>query len=94
MKLQLVPYRTAIKIKRFLAVARGGYFVNFGRIARTLEYKDPQVSMLFTFDISADKTLLLEHFQPESEQLAYYDIAFQRTKKYLESCGYRVTTDG
>ena len=70
--------------------------MKFGSIARTLEYDDPHGHLLFTFDAGSRgaKSLCLEHHAPQKPRPPQYDIAFQRTKEYLESCGYQVETFG
>jgi hypothetical protein len=71
------------------------YKVSVGRIARTLIYEDSQGTILFTFDVDADpksKSVILERKGKsliEAEQLRI-NMAFERTKEYLLSCGYQV----
>ena len=70
------------------------YTVKFGSFARTLEYHDPQEHVRFTFDIAAPKTVVLEHHPRSMPRSDRYSIAFERTKEYLESCGYQVEVYG
>ena len=72
------------------------YTVEFGHVARTVEYRDPQQALRFTFDVSpaAPKTIVLEHFSSATDRGDGYRIAFDRTKQYLESCGYQVEIYG
>jgi hypothetical protein len=72
------------------------FTVRFGKHARTLNYDDPHDHFLFTFDIGSkgNKSLCLEHHAPQAPRRPRYGIAFERTKKYLESCGYEVEIYG
>ena len=72
------------------------FTVKFGKYARTLEYDDPQERILFTFDVGSkgNKSLCLEHHAPQMPRSPRYDIAFDRAKQYLESCGYEVEIYG
>ena len=72
------------------------FTVKFGEIARTLDYDDPHGHILFTFDIGSkgNKSLCLEHHAPQTPRSPHYGIAFERTKQYLESCGYEVEIYG
>ncbi len=72
------------------------FTVRFGKYARTLDYDDPHGHILFTFDIGSkgNKSLCLEHHAPQTSRSQQYGIAFERTKKYLESCGYEVEVYG
>ena len=84
---------------RMSSESSSNFTVKFGKYARTLEYDEPQVHILFTFDVVSkdDKsvwTVCLEHHAPETPRGARYDIAFERTKQYLESRGYKVEICG
>jgi len=72
------------------------FTVKFGRIARTLEYEDSHERIIFTFDGSpkSPKWLTLEHHASKTPRGPRYGIAFERTKRYLESCGYQVEIYG
>jgi hypothetical protein len=72
------------------------FTTKFGKVARTLEYEDPQGHLVFTFDLGSggDKSLCLEHFTPQSQRVPRYRVAFERAKEYLESCGYQVEIFG
>jgi len=72
------------------------FTVKFGKYARTLEYDDHQVHILFTFDLGSkgNKSLCLEYHAPQTPRGPRYDVAFDRTKQYLESCGYEVEIYG
>jgi hypothetical protein len=71
-----------------------GFSVKFGSVARTLEYDDSHGRLLFTFDAGSGgaKSICLEHHSSREPRSPQYEIAFQRTKEYLESCGYQVET--
>ncbi|HEX3988382.1 MAG TPA: hypothetical protein VHZ30_03055 [Verrucomicrobiae bacterium] len=50
---------------------------------------------VFTIDAgSEDKSLCLEHHAVRKQVVPNYATAFERTKAYLESCGYRVESFG
>jgi hypothetical protein len=72
------------------------FTVKFGAIARTIEYDEPQGRLLFTFDLSNanPKTVVLEHHSPKTLRGPRYNIAFDRTKQFLESRGYKVEIFG
>lgn len=72
------------------------FTVRFGKCARTIDYVDQYGHILFTFDIGSKgkKSLCLEHHAPQAPRSPQYGVAFERTKKYLESCGYEVETYG
>jgi hypothetical protein len=72
------------------------FSVRFGAVGRTLDYDDSQGQILFTFDAGSrgPKSICLEHHAPKKPRPPHYEIAFQRTKQYLESCGYEVETFG
>ena len=72
------------------------FTVKFSRIPRTLEYQDAHGSIRFGFDDSGKgpKWLTLEHSAPRTSRGSRYDVAFERTKRYLESCGYQVDIYG
>jgi hypothetical protein len=70
----------------------GEYSVKFGRYARTLEYDDPHGQIIFTFDgrSKGGNSLVLEHHPPSMPRSPQYDVAFARTKEFLEAHGYDV----
>jgi hypothetical protein len=70
------------------------YTVTFGAIARTVEYHDPHEDFRFTFDITAPKSVVLEHRSSSTPRSERYTIAFERTKQCLESLGYHVEVYG
>ena len=72
------------------------FAVRFGKIARTLEYDDAHGRIVFTFDLGSqgNKSLCLEHHAPKTPRAQQYDLAFERTKQFLESHGYQVETYG
>jgi hypothetical protein len=82
-------------------VGSAGYTVKFGAAARTIDYRDDLATFTFTFDIEPSQagpnappwTLILEHHK-HSERTAAYSIAFERTKRYVESRGYCVEVYG
>lgn len=71
------------------------YKVSVGAIARTLIYEDSKGILVFTFDTDTSKpetTIILERPRTkltEFEQ-SRMDLAFERTRQYLFSCGYQV----
>ncbi len=69
-----------------------GFSIEFGDMARTLLYRDAQGAIAFTFDGSdtGPSTLVLEHSLPRLERTPRYDIAFARTKEFLEARNYNV----
>jgi calcineurin-like phosphoesterase family protein len=68
------------------------YSVKFGRTARTLEYDDTHGQVIFTFDVGSEhgKSLVLEHYPSSMARSPRYDVAFDRTKQFLEARGYDV----
>ena len=70
--------------------------VTFGAAARTLQYKDEQGELVFTFDLGSagNKSVSLEHYSPQTQRVPRYQVAFERTKQFLESCGYQVEVAG
>ena len=81
------------------------FTVKFGKVARTLDYDDPEEHILFTFDLGSKfdfknptgpgkNSLCLEHHAPSTSRSPQYALAFERTKQYLESCGYEVEIYG
>jgi hypothetical protein len=72
------------------------FTVKFGRAARTLEYEDHHLQLIFTFDLGSGggKSLCLEHWSPHNQRVPQYGLAFNRVKQYLESCGYQVEVSG
>jgi hypothetical protein len=69
--------------------------VEFGKVARTLEYSDSEGRMVFTFDLgSGEKSLCLEHYPARKQIAPRYKIAFERTKMFLESHGHQVEIYG
>jgi hypothetical protein len=72
------------------------FTVKFGKIARTLDYNDPEGHLVFTFDRGpgGDKSICLEHHAPRKQSVPRYSIAFERAKEFLESCDYQVEIHG
>ena len=74
-----------------------GYTVKFGTVARTIDYTDDVATITFTFDVEPGQsppwTLILEH-DYQAPRTATYLLAFNRTKQFLESRGYKVQVDG
>jgi hypothetical protein len=68
------------------------YTVKWGHVARTVIYQDSDGEILFTWDASdkGQKRIVLEHHAPEIPRGSKYNIAFERTKQYMESCGFNV----
>jgi hypothetical protein len=74
---------------------RAEFTVEFANTARVLEYRDAAGVFQFTFDIPPkDKALTLEHHSARKTRTRNYDVAFARTREFLESCGYQVTEAG
>lgn len=74
------------------APAPQDYTVILGAIGETVIYEDPVGPMIFTFRAGkeGDKSISLEHQGADEPLPVRYDIAFERTKQYLESLGYKV----
>jgi hypothetical protein len=84
---------------------RKDFTVKFGKYARTLEYEDAEGCIRFTFDAGSKfdfknpsgagkDSLCLEHHGSSTPRTARYVLAFERTKQFLESCGYDVEIYG
>jgi hypothetical protein len=73
-----------------------GYRVDFGKIARTILYEDSKGTLCFTFDADSStkpQTVFLErqsNAQLNPDEQLRIDLALNRTKEYLHSCGYQV----
>ena len=81
------------------------FAVKFGKYGRTVEYDDAEDHIVFTFDLGSKfdfknpngpgkNSLCLEHHAPSNPRSARYVVAFERTKQFLESCGYEVEIYG
>jgi len=71
------------------------FAVAFGKVARTLEYRDSTGCITFTFDIPKEqRCVVLEHHSVRTPRPRNYGEAFARTKQFLESHGYRVEEFG
>jgi hypothetical protein len=70
------------------------FTVKFGRIARTILYQDSEGELTFTLDSSPNgrHSITLEHHPLVARKDDRYDIAFERAKQHLESCGFQVET--
>jgi hypothetical protein len=72
------------------------FSVAFGKEARAFEYQDPEGHITFTFDIGSKfelghkNSICLEHHGPHTVRTPRYHLDFERTKRYLQSCGYDV----
>ena len=82
------------------------YKVSLGKIARTLVYDDPQGPIVFVFDASVSKdertgkwTMFLDSrpivagksFEPRtSVERDRVNVAVERSRRFLEGCGYIV----
>jgi hypothetical protein len=68
------------------------FTVEFGRIARTIIYKDSDGQILFTLDSSLNgkKWIILEHHSSDKPREPRYEFAFEHTKEYLQSSGFQV----
>ena len=82
--------------------------VEFGKIARTIIYKDTEGGLCFCFDVAPStdltkgKWIMFLGAQPLSEDgkrtpieipAERVKLAFERTKAYATSCGYHVEID-
>lgn len=71
------------------------FSVEFGKVARTIEYRDDVGPVLFTFDLDAEqRVLVLDHHPLRFVRPSNYGDAFARSKSYLQTCGYRVEENG
>ncbi len=81
------------------------FTVKFGKIAHTIDYDDAAGHILFTLDVGSKfdfknpsgpgkNSLCLEHHPADWPRSPRYAVAFERTKQYLESCGYEVEIYG
>jgi predicted enzyme related to lactoylglutathione lyase len=68
------------------------YTVILGAIGQTVIYEDAMGPMIFAFsDGSKDgKSVCLQHYDPETSRSPQYNVAFERSRQYLESLGYVV----
>jgi hypothetical protein len=70
------------------------FTVEFGKIGRTLEYRDAAGCIVFTFEAAGPKSLILEHHGARHTRPSNYDQAFARSKEFLASRGYGVEEFG
>jgi hypothetical protein len=73
------------------------FTVDFSKkVARVINYDDSMGRIEFTFDGSekGNKWVVLEHHPADWPRGPRYDIAFQRTKQFLETCGFGVEVYG
>jgi hypothetical protein len=65
-------------------------------VARVLECDDATGQIRFTLDdgSKSDQSICLEHHPSDWPRGPRYDLAFQRAKEYLASCGYKVKVYG
>ena len=73
------------------------YTVRFStKVARVLEYEDATGRVEFTLDSGSkgERSICIEHHSSTGRRCRNYDVAFQRSKQYLESCGYEVEIYG
>ena len=81
------------------------FTVKFGKIARTIDYEDSDGRIVFTFDAGSKfdfenpngpgkNSICLEHYPPSMPHPPKYNIAFERTKQFLESRGFDVEIYG
>ena len=65
-------------------------------VARVLECDDATGRIEFTLDAGSkgDRSICLEHHPSSWPRGSRYDLAFQRAKEFLESCGYEVEIYG
>ena len=73
------------------------FTVDFSReVARVINYDDSQGRIEFTVDSSdnGDKWVVLEHHPRSWPRGPRYDLAFKRTKQFLEACGFGVEIYG
>jgi hypothetical protein len=80
------------------------FTVKFGKEARAVHYEDSEGEIVFTFDVGSKfdfncpskhgDSICLEYHGSRATRDARYHLAFQRTKQYLDSCGYEVESYG
>jgi len=73
------------------------FSVCFSReVARVVEYQEGDTKILFTLDSSenGDGWITLEHHPKSWARSPKYEIAFSRTKKFLESCNFKIEVYG
>ena len=76
------------------------YKVRFNpEVAYTILYEDKEGTLLFVFETEGEKTILLRRLAAIGNQILYVEdertqsrveLAFERTKKFLLECGYKV----
>jgi hypothetical protein len=97
-----VAQSTALTIL-FEPMTDSDYKVHFGRIGRSLIYEDSKWNLLFSFDFSMPdgkkivvyKAKLTGDQKPIPSDLSeadksHIELAFERVKKYVVSCGYQI----
>jgi hypothetical protein len=71
------------------------FSVCFGKIGRTLEYREGAAALIFTFDRGERwGELVLEHHGVRKSRPPNYDVAFLRCVEFLRSKGYGVIESG
>ena len=69
--------------------------VTFGKVGRTVEYRDRDHYLVFSFDIdSTHRSIILEHHAVRGPRPAIYAEAFARSRQFLQSCGHLVEESG
>lgn len=76
--------------------AQEEFTIDFGKHARTIDYKDAEYASLFTFDMSdkGEDWVCLEHYPKSWPRPPKYETAFARTKEFLEACHFKVEIYG
>jgi predicted enzyme related to lactoylglutathione lyase len=75
-----------------LTVDAQDYSVILGGIGQTVIYEDAMGPMIFAFSdgSQAGKSICLRHYDSDTPRSSQYNVAFERSRQYLESLGYVV----
>ena len=71
------------------------YTVKFGSAVRTILYDDSYGTLKFTFDVDTSGGKKLLYLDPKMKTIIgseqeRIDLAYEKVKEYLGSCGYEV----
>ncbi len=83
-RVELLQPMSSVKAQEFNVI--------LGGIGQTVIYEDEMGPMIFAFSGGAkgSKSVCLQHYDAEMPRSPQYDVAFERSKQYLESLGYVV----
>jgi hypothetical protein len=71
------------------------FTIAFGKVARTIEYREGTDCIIFAFDVTEEeRSLVLEHHAMHAPRPPNYDQAFACTKQFLKLRGYKVEAAG